>query len=390
MPPESFPYRVGEFSTFSIPELRGLINEQIAKEARAPEDYVISKFNDHDIVFMGEAPHKVDQNAQFLVSLIPRLYAAGVRNLGYEFVHSDYQAQVDKLINAKKYDEALANKLVFEWGWEEFGAFEGYRDVLRAAWEVNSKLPAGAPRFKIVALDVLYKFSDPAQLRPGEKATDLSAMRRRLGLRDRDVHWAELIEANFVNKGEKALIYSGAGHSMTRFQWDRGKPSNHHQRTAGNLIYQLIGERAFRIDLHGSEGTVVAQLIDSIVNRNGPHARFGMDVTARTPFGDMPSDWTGYIPKNRNGSGSVARSGSFVLSDVTDGYVYLAPMSQWRMQKRVPGMYTPEAIKEIVKHKQADTGKSDVKVTLPELLELDEAEDRLWKSQWEWSASAGE
>ena len=50
----------------------------------------------HDIVFLGEF-FKIRQNVQLVAALIPRLYAAGVRNLGIEYALSDDQEEIDAL-----------------------------------------------------------------------------------------------------------------------------------------------------------------------------------------------------------------------------------------------------------------------------------------------------
>jgi hypothetical protein len=51
---------------------------------KSPENYVISKFADHDIVFIGEY-HRIKHDVELIHKLIPRLYKAGIYNLGIEF-----------------------------------------------------------------------------------------------------------------------------------------------------------------------------------------------------------------------------------------------------------------------------------------------------------------
>ncbi len=57
------------------------VREYITSQQESPEDYVVRQFANHDIIFLGEM-HGVRQNLEFLQRLIPRLYAAGVYNLG--------------------------------------------------------------------------------------------------------------------------------------------------------------------------------------------------------------------------------------------------------------------------------------------------------------------
>src|SRR6266851_2966870 len=135
-----------------------VLNERLRKELadyliahfQSPEDYVASKFKNHDLVFLGEAAHGVRQNLLFLHKLIPRLYEAGILNVGYEMIFSDEQPEIDSLLNAETYDETKALLLVFHWDPQSGWAYKEYADVLRAAWTLNHGLPKGAPRFRIV------------------------------------------------------------------------------------------------------------------------------------------------------------------------------------------------------------------------------------------------
>ena len=66
---------------------------------RSPEEYVLDAFARHDVVMLGEF-FKIRQNVQLVQGLIPRLYAAGIRNLGIEYALSDDQGQIDALLTA--------------------------------------------------------------------------------------------------------------------------------------------------------------------------------------------------------------------------------------------------------------------------------------------------
>lgn len=102
----------------------------VKAHSSAPEEYVISKFRDHDIVFVGEL-HRVRHDVLFIQDLIPRLYAAGIYNLGIEFGVSEYQDKADALVTADRYDQSTARWLMFQsatyWGYQE------YEDLYRAA-----------------------------------------------------------------------------------------------------------------------------------------------------------------------------------------------------------------------------------------------------------------
>jgi uncharacterized iron-regulated protein len=116
---------------------------------KTPEEYVVSKFADHDIVLLGEE-HYIKENLKFVQRLIPRLYQAGVYNLGIEFVAQEYQGQVDKLVTSSTFDENLARELMFNWF--VIWGYKDYEDLYRAVWRFNHSLPKRARTFRIVNL----------------------------------------------------------------------------------------------------------------------------------------------------------------------------------------------------------------------------------------------
>jgi len=119
---------------------------------QSPEQYVVSKFADHDIVLLGEW-HRIDHDVKLVQNLVPLLYKSGVYNLGIEFGAYDFQPKVDALITGQEYDEQLARKLLFDWRYD--WGYEEYEDIYRAAWKLNHSLPAGSPKFRVVNLKTL-------------------------------------------------------------------------------------------------------------------------------------------------------------------------------------------------------------------------------------------
>src|SRR5260370_33899466 len=149
--------------------LRKELADYLVANFQSPEEYVASKFKNHDLVLLGEEAHGVRQNLLFLHKLIPRLYEAGILNVGYEMILSDEQPEVDKLLNAETYDETKALTLLFHWD-EQYGwAYQEYADVLRAAWTLNHALPKGARRFRIVGTDIR---PDGSMVMPGDNVTN--------------------------------------------------------------------------------------------------------------------------------------------------------------------------------------------------------------------------
>lgn len=364
----------------SIDALRQRFARESAASLQSPQDYVMSKFEDHDIVFMGES-HGWAHNLVFLESLLPRLHAAGY-GLAFEPINARNQGQVDTLLNGREFDEAIANFLLLETGFN----YQGYHDVLRSAWKLNRDLPKGSPRFRITAIDeadmgVPRRWED---LRPGEKGSDPAVrarMHERLGLlNDRDQVWTAIIHRDFISKGRKALVYAGANHTATRFLIERGSDGAvGHRRTTGNVVYDQIGDRAFSIVLHhGSRYRT--QIVEDLLG-DAKGTAFGIDL-ADNVLGAVPSLMDGYLPLQ-------ARSGpeGYTLADVADGYVYLAPRKAWRVSGPIEGAYdSPGNLHMVLEAKRIAAGDRSLGFTAEQLMAVDRknAEHYQWLTNGDW------
>jgi hypothetical protein len=115
--------------------LKRELNEYLDTHYMTPEEYVVSKFKDHNIVILGEQ-HRTRHDPILVQNLIPHLYKAGVYILGNEFARRVDQPLIDSVLNASEYDDRLAQKIAFNqfvhWGYHE------YVDIFRAAWKLNA------------------------------------------------------------------------------------------------------------------------------------------------------------------------------------------------------------------------------------------------------------
>jgi hypothetical protein len=259
--------------------------DYLAQHHKTPEEYVVSKFNDHDIVFLGELPHGVKQNLLFLQKLIPRLYKAGVRNLGFEMLEADDQAAADALINAPVYDNEKALELEFHWNPASGWAFQEYADVFRAAWQLNHNLPKKAPRFRIIGLDMRPDWS---QVKPGENFTDRpSRWSAWMGSNPiaRNAWMVKAIEYEFMAKHLKALVYDGASHitlSPTRDDREETK-----QRfSSAYALRRKYGSRITSIEMHSAprHDRVTSAVVAALPQEK---RIIGYDLKG-TPVGDLP------------------------------------------------------------------------------------------------------
>jgi len=299
------------------PELQTELTDYLKQNWQSPEAYVVSKFEHHDIVFLGEY-HRIKHDVQLVHNLIPRLYAAGIYNLGIEFGAEEMQQKVDQLLAAPAYDEKLAREIMFEslpfWGYTD------YMDIYRAAWKLNNSLPSSARKFRVVNLNYIPRF----ELVKEEMTPEDWAQVWYRG--DDDEVMAGVILREFVDEKEKALIYSGNHHAFTRYRqplydFQQQKLHGLKDNRMGNLVYAKIGDRAFNIYLHSSwwskkdtdyqaSGYPVGGVIDRVM-REFADTRVGFDVRG-TPFGELPDEIAYYALGYED----------FTLADYCDGYIY--------------------------------------------------------------------
>jgi len=291
--------------------------EYLKSHWKTPEDYVVEKFSQYDIVFIGEY-HRIKHDLELIHNLIPRLYKAGVYNLGIEFGNYELQDKVDSLITGKEYNEDLARWLMFKFA--TFWQYKEYIEIYKKAWELNRSLPEGAPKFRVVNLG----YRENWNLFKGKWTPEIQKKVFYNG--DRDEYMAKVIFKEFVEKGEKALIYSGLNHSFTHYyqplyNFKKKEFKGFVKTRMGNLIYAKIPDRVFNIILHHPwytkkggffprETYPVEGVIDSVM-KEFKDKRVGFDVKG-SPFGELRDDNSYY---------SVGYD-DFTLETICDGYIF--------------------------------------------------------------------
>ena len=318
------------------PALEKELTDYLKAHFQTPEDYVISKFSDHDIVFLGEI-HRLLHDVLLVQRLIPILYKKHIYNLGMEFANYRDQPLIDSLLEAPAYDAALVNKILFncevDWGYQE------YADLFKVAWQLNQSLPDTAPRFRIVGLN---DFEDWSYVKTKEDLNNPQIMAKVFPEgRSGDRFMANVVLKEFVNKKHKALIYCGMHHAFTRFFQPISSPDGGFVRfiknRMGNIVYQAIGRRAMTISLHfpwdGSYEVNWEQVypadgaIDALMHKLGPDFYpVGFD-TRTTPFGKLSCETSVYHYGYDH----------LTLADFCDGYIFTKPISQYRNVHHIKG-----------------------------------------------------
>ncbi len=318
------------------PALEKELSSYLKNHLQTPEEYVISKFADHDIVFLGER-HRLLHDVLLVQRLIPLLYKNHIYNLGMEFANYRDQPLIDSLLQAPTYDESLVNRILFnhecDWGYRE------YADIFKVAWKLNRSLPDSAPRFRIVGLN---NFEDWSYVKTKEDLSNPQIMAKVFPEgRNGDVAMGKNALEEFVAHKKKALIYCGLHHAFTRFFQPVSTPERHFIRfkkdRLGNIVYQAIGDRAMTICLHHPwDGNYevkwplvypVDGVIDALMHKLGPDFYpVGFD-THGTPFGQLSLETSIYHYGYDH----------LTLSQFCDGYIFTKPISQYKNVHHIKG-----------------------------------------------------
>lgn len=335
--------------TYKIPELCPALRNElfgyIVAAHQTPEEYVLSKFAEHDIIFIGEF-HRIKQNVLLIQNLIPKLCEAGIYHLGIEFALYEDQPLIDSLITSETYDESIARTLLFNqlplWGYQE------YADLFKAAWLLNKELPEGSKPFRIVGLNVK---ADWSHVTCAEERDDPEIMKLVWEKGYSDEFMAEIIMKEFVEKNEKALVFLGTHHAFTEYKQPSVDPATLEflgfmETRAGNIIYEQVGKRAITIVLHApwinAQGYdhpyvyAVDGMIDALIALLPSFYRnAGFDVK-NTPFGTLPAKKTLYKYGYKK----------FVLADFCDGYICQCALSAYTGVTPIEDFITDENLEQ--------------------------------------------
>lgn len=290
------------------------------RDARSPAEYLISKFETADVVLLGE-DHAIKQDLDFIANLVPRLYAGGVTNLVMEFGAAEDQAALDRLVTSPAYDAAAAKRLMFDynvmWSWAE------YRNIYKAVWSFNHRLPAGKPPFRIINMSYVYDWSGFSGIRT---PTTMSRVFWRGAV---EQFRADVISREVLDRGEKALVLTGTIHAFTRFsipqtQNDADGFCEPTANALGNRLFRTYGTRVANVMFHQSLPALPGQsrafeqpgggAVEQIMHLNGNRS-VGFDLRG-APMGSIP-DRSYYALCERD----------LTLGDLFDGYVFLVPFS---------------------------------------------------------------
>lgn len=300
-----------------------------------PEEYVISKFKNHDYVFIGEY-HRIKHDVELILNLIPQLYNNGIYTLAIEFGKYEIQEFIDSITTAPVFDR---NKLrtIYSQSYPEW-CFKEYIDIYETAWQINNTNSTSSQRFRVVNIAPPY---DPCKA--GGAWQDF----------DPDVYMADVLFKEVIKNNQKALIYAGNHHAFTKYHqpyYDFAKDTLYGftNTRMGNIIFNKLGEKTFNIYLHAgwisSNGwnaplvLPVNGVIDSVMNMFNDK-RVGFDMR-NTPFGKLESTNSYYAIGYDN----------FTLERFCDGYIYQNSFEHYQPITKEKGFYNRRTTRELKKN----------------------------------------
>lgn len=298
---------VGSLGPDELPRFAKCLDER----GKAPVDYLVGKFADHEVVILGET-HMIRENCGFVAeALAPLYHRADVRCLATEFVRTRLSQEANRLVTGETFDEALAVRIYRQGPWPIWG-YRDYIDILQAAWKLNRSLAPEAERLRIVGLD-----SDWNQY---ELWYEVKDRRKSFEIRlAREQNMVSAMQAEVFARKCKALVHVGYAHSILC-----------HGVRLGTELYKKHGRRIFQVSLHqrvstGRDTAPLTTWLESVfaVRDNKP---VGFDVLG-SPFGDVYDQRALWSRAKRD----------YRFADMAQGYVFLKPLAELHDVTWTPG-----------------------------------------------------
>lgn len=227
-----------------------LASELIREQGTDPVSYVCGLFERHQVVCLGWGVLS-QRSGAFFGELIRALVDVGVSSVGVEFACADDQWLLDATVDADEFNSEAAAGAIIRWSLRHGYGFAELVDVLRAAWEVNRA--GGSMRLVGLEYDLCFDaVTDNADLTNSEAWPHL----RHRGSAGR--HMREVLEAEVLAGGDKALVLSRTPHALSRLRrrphrlWDSfdAEVTPNGVVGAANHLYTTLADRVATVLIH--------------------------------------------------------------------------------------------------------------------------------------------
>jgi hypothetical protein len=283
-----------------------------------PYDFVIEAFDTCDVVLLGES-HRIKQHQKFVSELIPKLAEHGVNNLVTEFCRYEDTPLLDSLMQMNEFDYKLAKRIMINhnWTWQ----YSEYFDILKSAWKVNQtrKEP-----FRIIGMNHSLDYSLTREDNDFWKWTEKDFARR--------------IEKEVLSKQEKAIVYCGIHHSLTKYVQPKvdslGNLKGFYPKNGrvGHVLYEKYKNKIVTIWIHSP---LFSKNMNSCNIRplNGKIDSIYYDLQESFAFNTHKSKLGSVVD---NESYYSVGYEDFTLSKVADGYIVPCSFNEYQYSEKIP------------------------------------------------------
>ena len=292
-------------SNFSSDSL-GTYIEYLQQHKQSPVDYIVSKFDVHDIIIIGEC-HQKKEYCELISELIK---SAKINYFATEFVKSSNTDIINKIVTSPEFDRNKAIDVLRDYTWPIWG-FEEYLSTIRSVWQVNSTIANQKDKIKIIGLD--SEWSQYENMCTDKKPSSVLFKQNV----EREENMIRAVKENY-SRGKKVLVQIGFAHTLYKFK----------SRFAAELFTDYK-DKVFQICLHQQfEGNAtkmtISKDIEKIMAAN-KNKSIGFDVF-HSPFAKLsdPSCYYFNSPQHRE------------LEDIAMGYIFIKPYSQLSIVTWIP------------------------------------------------------
>ena len=325
------------------------LTEWVHKNHIKPEDYLVEKCDDYQVVFLGEH-HQVENYIQFLIKVIPRLYnEANVTRIGLEVCNKDDNEKIEKLVTNDKFDENLQLEIARSQNWQGW-AYKDYWEILRAVWKFNKSLTSEQDKLLVKGIDKKLNFpklrnwldfgNEPKE----DEKEELLKKAKNYG--DRDELMSNNIEEEIIKKNKKAIILIGNLHCFTDYKMPiikKGKITDEKHTSTAYLLEQKYKEKIFSIRLHSPLPAVknikedhlggakhLRGVIDEIIEKTNIK-KTAFDISS-SPFSSLRNNKCLFFHNQKE----------ITYKDVFKGYIVVAPLKDLYRCEMIPDFITEE------------------------------------------------
>ena len=316
----------------------------LLNEGKPPVDYVLEKFENHDIVLLGEM-HYIRQQAELYHRLIPLLAEQGIRIVATEFGRRADQDLIDELISKEWFDVPLAKRISLRQ--EAFWGYMEYQEIYRLIWQHNRSNPP-EKHIRCVGMNDPYNWKLYNQICRNENRKPNQQERKLIWKDCNEKNWLEALKAFHQPGITKVLGIMGAHHAFTRYR----EPS--FEEVAGQKVFS--GFNTIRFGNHAYEeyedkvcnicfyDPWESRLVGAPMQAPGgggieriisPHfSELGFDLKG-SPVGELADDSfysLGYE--------------DFRLKDISDGMIYTCKFSEFKPLTPIPDFIDEDNLQE--------------------------------------------